>query len=38
MPVILALRKLWQEDAIGEATLGYIGRSCLKTNKKAERD
>jgi hypothetical protein len=31
MPVILALRRLRQEDCEFQARLGYIARLCLKT-------
>jgi hypothetical protein len=35
MPIILALRKLMQEDYKFKASLSYIARPCLKISKQA---
>jgi hypothetical protein len=32
-PVILALRRLWQEDHEFDTSLGHIVRYCFKTKK-----
>jgi hypothetical protein len=34
IPVILAIRRLRQEDYKFKASLGYTGRTCVKTNKQ----
>jgi hypothetical protein len=34
MPVILTLRRLWQEDLKFTASLSYMERPYLKTDKK----
>jgi hypothetical protein len=34
MPVISALRKVRQDDLKFQASLGYIARHCLKTEKR----
>jgi hypothetical protein len=38
MPVIPALRKLRKEDCEFKASMGYIARPCLKTQRGREKE